>query len=362
MSWIYNGTSEKDLGAHSFQYRIDLFNIERYLNTTSGSTDALLVRYDPVCQNYPYNMLEDNHWWAYGNRPAVALHYFGSQGGGPDDPSGIHELRRSKLNGFDYSGYAFDPVNKIFLNETMTWNSAESIILQRLEDRCNKEVTFDSSSFQAEQENTASNKKDSAMFVKSGYGKIIFSYPILRTMLKERSHDVTIDNSLQSVHFGGKEISNVTEYDYVYPRVKFHTSVKVIVTDSEGQRNQIPVSIVMSPQFEKGSEYTQDYVCKKIFHDTQDVGFSDITLDDMYEKDVNQKNGTGYVNLKSSLTSTWFPNYTETFFSNSNHTFGNNSAFESPYEDELDIPLNFGFGALSPYDIEITDDCQVSYL
>jgi len=352
---IYNGTSEKDLGAHSFQYRVDLFNIGRYLNTTSGSTDALLVRYDPVYENYPYNMLEDNHWWAYGNRPAVALHYYGSHGGGPDDSAGIHDLRRSKINGFDYTGYAFDPVNKVFLNEIMTWNSAESI-LQRLEDRCNKEVNFDPASFEVE-ENT-NNEKDSAMFVKSGYGKIIFSYPILHTILKERFHDVTIDNSLQSVHFGGNEISNVTDYHYIYPRVKFHTSVKVIATDSEGQRNQIPVSIVMNPQFDKGAEYTQDYMCKKIFHDTQDDGFSDIILDDMYGKDVNQKNGTGHVNLKASLTSTWFPNYTETFFSNSNYTFGNNSAFESLYKNELDIPLNFGFGALSPYDIEITADTK----
>ena len=353
---IYNGTSENDLGTHSFQYRIDLFNIGRYLNTTSGSTDALVVKYEPVYQNYPYNMLDYIHWWAYGNRPAVAIHYFGSNGGGPDDSPGIHELRRSKLNGFDYSGYAFDPVNKVFLNETMSWNSAESIMLQRLsfEDRCNQEVNFDSSSFQAEKENTASNRQDSAMFVKSGYGKIIFSYPILRTMLKERFHDVTIDNSLQSIHFGGNKISNVTDYNYIYPRVKFHTSVKVIATDSEGQRNQIPISIVMSPQFEKGAQYTQDYVCKKIFHDTKDVGFSDIVLDDMYGKDVNKKDGTGHVNLKASLTSTWFPNYTETFFANSNYTFENNSALQSLYENELDIPLNFGFGALSPYDITIT--------
>ena len=227
---IYNGTSEKDLGTHFFQYKIDLFNIGRYLNTTSGSTDALIVKYEPVYQNYPYNMLEDDHWWAYGNRPAVALDYFGSNGGGPDDSPGIHELRRSKLNGFDYSGYAFDPVDKVFLNETMRLNSAESITLQRLslEDRCNKKVNFDSSSFQAEQENTTSNKQDSAMFVKSGYGKIIFSYPILRTMLKERFQDVTIDNSLQSIHFGGNEISNITDYHYIYPRVKFHTSVKAI--------------------------------------------------------------------------------------------------------------------------------------
>jgi hypothetical protein len=348
---IYNGTSERDLGAHSFQYRVDLFNIGRYLNTTSGSTDALVVKYEPVYQNYAYNMLKDNHWWAYGNRHGVALHYYGSNGGGLDDSAGIHELRRSKLNGFDYSGFAFDPVYKVPLNETMTWDSAEPIILQRLEDSCNK-VNFDSTSFVAEDDNT-NNEKDSAMFVKAGYGKIIFSYPILRTMLKERFHDVTINNSLQSIHFGGREISNVTDYDYIYPRVKFHTSVKVIAINSDGQRNQIPVSITINPQFEKGAEYTQDYICKKIVHDTQDNGFSDIVLDDMYAKE-NKKDGIGYVNLKASLTSTWFPNYTGSFFVNSNYTFENNSTLDGLYENELDIPLNFGFGALSPYDITIT--------
>jgi hypothetical protein len=355
---IYNGTLERDLGAHLFQYKIDLFNIGRYLNTTTGSTDALIVRYDPVYQNYAYNMLKDDHWWAYGNRPAVALHYYGSNGGGPDDSPGIHELRRSKLNGFDYSGYAFDPVNKVFLNEIMAWNSAEQIMLQSIpfDYRCNKEVNFDPFAFEVEGDDTT-NEKDSAMFVKSGYGKVIFSYPILGTILKERFHDVTVDNTLQSIHFGGREISNVTDYHYVYPRVKFHTSVKVIAYDPEGQRNQIPISIEMIPQFEKGAEYTQDYMCKKIFYDTQDDGFSDIILDDMYGKDVNKKNGTGYVNLKASLTSTWFPNYTGAFFENI--SLGNNSAFDQTrYKNELDIPLNFGFGALSPYDITITADTK----
>lgn len=348
---IYNGTSQKDLGYHSFRYKVDLFNIGRHLNTTSGSTGALIVRYDPVYGSYPYNMLEDNHWWAYGNRPAVALHYFGSLGGGPNDSAGIHELRRSKINSFEYTGYAFDPINKVFLNETMTWNDAEPIILS-LQKKCNKTV-FDPTSFETEN-NTG--VKDSAMFVKSGYGKIIFNYPILRTLLKERFHEVTIENTLQSVNFGGSKITNTTDYEYIYPRVKFHTSVKVLAVDSQGELINIPLSIVMTPQFGKGAVYTQDYLCKKIFYDTQDKGFSDIVIDDMYVKDANKKNGTGYVNLKASLTSTWFPNYTGAFFASSNYTF--NDTRQNPYKTVLDIPINFGFGALSPYNITITADSK----
>ncbi|HWP52424.1 MAG TPA: hypothetical protein VNK07_00020, partial [Candidatus Binatia bacterium] len=49
-------------------------------------------------------------------------------------------------------------------------------------------------------------------------------------------------------------------------------------------------------------------------------------------------------------------NYTQW---NSAYLSGNNSGFDqSLYKNELDIPLNFGLGALSPYDITITADAK----
>ena len=260
----------------------------------------------------------------------MALHYLGSEGGGPDDTLGVHKYRRSKINGFAYRGYAYDPIKRIDLNQTLSWSSAEPVWPQD-SDRCSTDRNPDPVFVSA---------GSSAMFVREGYGKIYFSYPILRTILKERFHDVTVNNTLQSIHFGGEDTTNVTSYHYVYPRVKFHTSIRVIALNSEGSVDSVPLSLTMTPQFERGAKSIYDYLCQKVFYDTGDRGLAHIVVGDMYEE-TNQKNATGVLNLKASLTSTWFPDYARTFFASGN------------LSDYLDIPLNFGFGALSPYDITI---------
>ncbi len=314
-STLYNATGSKDYGRHTFIYKVELFNIHRYLNATSNSTDALVVKYEPVYTNYPYSMLIDDNAWAYGNRLAVALHYFGSRGGEKDDTGGMHELRRSKVNGYQYSGYAFNPVWPVVLHERLKWLGA---------------VSVDSNSLLTDSKNSTS------MFVKSGYGKILFAYPIEHFMLKTRFENATLDAALQSVVFGGFNVKNTTEFRYVYPAVKFNTRVSVAAYHSDGRINNIPLSIDMIPQFEHGATYLHDYLNSKVIHDTGDRKFAEIVLSDMYGRG-NSIAGNGFIKLKARFTSLLIPD-----------------SAKLVWGDKMNIPLNLALDALSPYMVKIS--------
>ena len=311
---LHNATAAEDYGLHTFRYSVELFNIYRYLNATNNSTNALVVKYDPVYANYPYNMLIDDDEWAYGNRLAVALHYFGSRGGEKDDTGGIHQLRRSKINGYQYSGYAFNPIWPVTLQERLKWLSA---------------VSIDDNSLLTD------SKNSTAMFVRSGYGKVLFAYPIKHFMLKTRFENATIDVALQSVVFGGYNVKNVTEFNHVYPAVKFNTRVNVAAYHSDGSINMIPLSIEMIPQFEHGATYLHDYLHAKVMHDTGDEKFADMVLSDMYEKGSSIA-GNGFIKLKVRFTSLLIPD-----------------SAQLVWGDKMNIPLNLALDALSPYIIKI---------
>jgi hypothetical protein len=179
-------------------------------------------------------------------------------------------------------------------------------------------------------------KPGTAMFVKSGYGKILFDWPILGTMLQKRYTNATIDNTLQSSSFAGFGIKNLTKYQYVYPNVKFNNPVKILTYRSDGSIADYAISVKMVPDISRGAQYTQDYVCKKITHDDYKKGIANIVVGDMYDR-KNEGNGTGILNLRTQITSTWFPPF-----------------YKILVDDPLDLHINEGFAALSPFEITIT--------
>ncbi len=324
---LMNATTNNEIKKHRIHYTLELLNLGRPIHKQENTTNVLVVQYGPAYDNYPYLVLKDGHAYSWGNRPAVALYYHGSYGGGQDDLLGIHEKRRSKINSFDYRGYAYDPIVKRPLDESLVWTESSDVVPPK-KTMCTG-IDTDSGSFEG-------GKKNTAMFVKKGYGKIVFGYPILHTMLAKRFVNATIDNTLQSSDFAGNEIKNLTTYKYQYPDVKFGNPVKVLTYGSDGKRTDLPVSVTMSPDKERGAQYTHDYVCNKVLRDTKRGGFAEIVVNDMYDK-TNQQNGTGYATLKSKLTSTWFP--------------GPYLAFAP---DVMNLELSVGYGAPSPYEITMT--------
>lgn len=325
-STIYNSTQD-DIGKHLLTYKIELFNLGRLVHKDENKTQPLVVVYDPVYEKYPYLVLKDEYWWSWGNRQGIALEYKGSNGGGPDDPLNLYENRRSKINRYDASGFALNPIELRKLNQTFSWNSARTIDINQTK-QCYA-VVMDATAFEAKKEGTA-------MFVKSGYGKISFDWPVVWTMLQKRYVNATIDNTLQSASFAGFEIKNLTQYHYVYPNVKFNNPVKILTYHSDGSVTDYKISVTMVPDISRGAEYAQDYVCKKIIHDNHKKEIANIVVDDMYGR-KNEGNGTGILHLKTLLTSTWFPPF-----------------YNMLVGDPLDLHINEGYAALSPFEIIIS--------
>lgn len=320
---LLNATQPAQIKKQTITYKIQMFNLGKLIHTAENKTSFLVVRYDPKFTNYPYLVLKDGNSFSWANRHAVALNYMGSLGGGQDDTPQLHQNRRSKINSYDYIGYAFDPIRKIILPHTQSWSKSEPISIS---DGCTNKTN--SKSLLA--------GVNSAIFIKAGYGKIIFHYPILHTMLSKRYINATIQNTLQSENFAGYTTKNLTTYTYQYPDQKFNNPIKILTYNSKGQRTSLPLYVELIPDFTRGANYTHDYVCRKVTRDTGDAGFADIVVSDMYEKQ-NQKNGTGYLNLKSNLTSTWFAEF-----------------YRILGPDMMKLDINTGYGAPSPYQIEIT--------
>ncbi|MEM3065241.1 MAG: hypothetical protein QW177_07705 [Candidatus Nitrosotenuis sp.] len=318
---LLNATKQGELGRHHVLYVVELSNLGKPIHKQQADTQVLIVRYEPKYGNYPYLVLKDGHAFSWGNRAAVALQYLGSEGGGKDDAAGIHEKRRSKINSYKYAGYAFDPIVKTSLGHKLSWGSSG--------------YASKSDCFGADSDSIRSGKTDSALFVKKGFGKIEFIYPILHTMLSKRYSNATLENTLQSSSFAGFETKNLTSYKYQYPDIKFGNPVKILSYNSDGSRTNLPIRVSMVPDAAKGADYTHNYVCNKVFHDTNSKEFAAIVVGDMYDKE-NQQSGIGYVNLDSKLTSTWFPPF-----------------YNILAEDIYDLELNVGYGAPSPYKIDI---------
>jgi hypothetical protein len=92
----------------------------------------------------------------------------------------------------------------------------------------------------------------------------------------------------------------------------------------------------MVPDPTKNTQYAQNYTCQKILHDTKRNEFSNIVVDDMYDG-KNEINGTGFLDMKINLTSLWFPQF-----------------YSVLSDDLLNLPIQDGYKALSPYQITIT--------
>lgn len=313
--------SSHDIKKHYFAYKTTLYNLGMKIGESQlTNTDALVVQYNPIYNaSYGYTVLKDNQW--FGNRPAVAIHYLGSQGGGIDDSGHvIHESRRSKINSFSYNSFAYKMLTIIPLTEPLTWSESHP-------------ANFTDENFTYHDASLQPGKKE-AMFVKSGYGSIIFNHPILFTILKTHYDNSTILNTLQSSNFAGVERLDLSNYYFGYPHTRFSTDVIVIALHSDGSINHIPLSLKMIPDHLENATYEQDFIRTKVIHDRNRV-FAGIVLHDMYGKD-NLANGTGIINLQAHLTSMILPHVFQIFVQN-----------------PLDLPLNLVYEQPSPYNMTI---------
>lgn len=328
---LYNATTPEDYGNQVFDYQTKLYNIGKEFigNSASNSANALVVKYQPRYDVYPYLILRDGDQWSYGKRIAIATHYLGSEGGEKDDAAGLHEFRRSKINNFTYKAYAFNvTTDKVDITgvdgSNLEWKESESPDDKVLE-------------------NTLTGRH--ATFVKAGYGKFVFSYPIKDYITSTRLENVTVDSVFQSRFFAGSDTTQLFVMNYTYPAVKFGNAITVRPVDSEGDLNSMPLQIQLVPAIDEGAIYLHDYLRDKIIYDTGDARFADIVLDDAYGRANDASSTSGELTLNTNMTSLYILDLTTTI-----------------WPDKMEVPLHYALAGPTPYVITIEANGKIKTL
>ncbi len=352
---MYNATGTSDLGRNFFSYDTDVFNAGILLDSDSDKTDALAVRYKPEYSQYPYPLLSDDHRTSYEDRAAVALHYFGSHGGGPDDDAGIHEDRRSKINDFLYAGAGFDPWNLVLFNETLAWSEARDVGILKEHDAVSKFA--DVAKTQNPSVTPCETFEETAMLVKAGYCKVYFEYPILDTVhgsTGPRYENATLFNTLVSRNFAGQVLTYLSHYEYRFAESFFNSNLHVRSVGNNGTVNPVAITVDVMPYSQMQS--IQEYTREKVGHDSDDPGLAKIISQDVYPVKYSES-GTGSLDVKLRRTASNF----EVYQTNGNQSLANldivslsSLYFENSQNARLDVPLDVGYGALSPVTIQVT--------
>ncbi|WP_316505578.1 hypothetical protein [Nitrosopumilus sp.] len=396
---VFNATSLDDIGEHEIIYIARLYNIVPQIDEYTQSIEELVVEYFPIYESYVYPVLRDDQRLAFDDRIGYSLHYFGNEStdANPDDVIGVHEDRRSKINDYFYSTWGADPWEFDFIDGTvgksdfsddvqLTWDEAHDVGIISNEVPVGKSVEIAGELIPTEFPEMVPyevGEHGTANFLKSGYGKVNFSYDgILDVVLDQekkipRYENATVFNTLESAFFAGHEVSFLTNDEHMYPESFFHNTIRVTAVNSDGEQDDsVNISINVIPREEdtEGTLSLNQYVHDKIIFDTDDDGFAQIIagLDmdgndivvvndhEIYPLDDLAINGNGFVSLeKTRRVLSSFTQYDtildQTFDSNEVTDISDKYLLDT--EDALlPIPLTTGLDALSPYDLEITGD------
>jgi len=369
---VYNTVSYDELGEHQFHYTINVYNLDQILNTSKNSIDALVVEYLPKYDTFSYSVLKDDEKSAYEDRMGIAAHYFGSMSEGTNnDVAGLHEDRRSKINYHYYFGIGFDPWDPAILNNTLSWNHASDVGIIHNKSPVTKQSDFNDDGVNmipSAKENKLlipfeSQTNNTAMFLKSGYGKIFFVYENLTSTLFDlekripKYENATVFTALGSADFAGKKTTYLAFEQYQYPESSFQTTASIISVSSTGEQTPLDITFDVVPQFDIGAVLFSDYVYDKVFYDSGDDGFSQIINDDLYPMNTHESTSDGQITTKIRRISSLFEQY-----QNNNSTDFTNLSIEDISEKylkesqqaRLNIPLHVGMYALSPITLEMT--------
>ncbi|MDI1494866.1 MAG: hypothetical protein K8823_172 [Cenarchaeum symbiont of Oopsacas minuta] len=323
---IYNATDQHMLGSHDILHKVKLQSVSgEDIAVKDSKITVLAVTYKPVFKTYPYLVLSDKKSASWDNRHGVAMFYSGSNGSGPDDELIVHSDRRSKINNFSSIITAIKVDNIVPVNTKMIWSEAYGANHKDL-GYCTK-TQFDLNVLESRSPKTA-------MFVRSGYGSLIFDLPISNIMKDPLYSHALVNANIISNNFAGNYTKEIFNYEYTYPDILFGNNISLVTINSNGQiLEDVPVSIDVMPNFGmNGVSYTHDYVCDKVEFDTGLREIGNILVNDMYPKKA-QADAFGKVILYLPRISTWNAPYLDDFFS---------------------MPINEGYNAPSPYIIHLS--------
>lgn len=384
---IHNATvPPRDLGLHDFVYNVTAYNNDVVLDQDIRTITGLVVAYKPKYVVYPYSLLSDDHRTSYENRAAVALHYFGSYGGGAkyDDDDTLHEDRRSKINDFSYVGIGFDPWRPVVFNNTLHWSESippeTTLVKQQQQQQHNHFVTQTKDFANITISHTAypdvtpcisTPNTNTLTLVRAGYCKIYFDYDnILDTV-----HDITgpqfenatLFNTLISAKFAGFDTAYLSHYVYRFPEPFFHTILRVVLIGYDNNANLLgpmTVHITANKQDDNSTLSLSQYIHEKVMYDSSDMGFADMISGDLYDTTYNTSD-TKTVDILLRRVASKFETYQNNAYDTTLPTVPNNhndtidiiklsgTYLQNPQDTRLNIPLDVGLGALSPTLVDI---------
>ena len=345
---IYNATSDEFLGTNTFDYSMNVYNMNRQINSLSANTEALVVKYDPQYTNYPYPRIADDQRYSFDDRQAAALHYFGSNGGGPDDIPGTHQERRSLINDFYQIGFMFDPWYPVKTNQTFAWSGANnSGIIPEV-------MTMNLDIILAKEENSSiipfETYGNDAMFVKSGYGKVFFDYPLSSVIFDSKTgapkyENVTSYVTLKSSDFAGDKVTYLTFWEFMVPESSFVTDFIIKTINQNGTITNNPIHVIAAPQLENGAVYLTEYLDEKITHDSKDQGLAKVIVDDTYPMTFDHS-AIGIINEKLRRTASQFQQFENISYETNSEKDGifqlSEDYLKESKELRLQIPLEIG--------------------
>ena len=354
---IYNATLS-DLGYRHFTYHTAVSNAGLVIADNANTTGVLVPDYDPVYAEYPYPLLSDDKRTSYENRAAVALHYFGSFGGGPDDVPAPHEDRRSKVNGFHHAGYGLDPWDPVLFRDALSWSEAEPVTLEAQHREVQESRHPDAVPTSHNGTVPCETDPGTVMLVRAGYCRIYFDYPILGTVvgpLGPAYENATLFNTLVSDGFGGRDTTFLSHYEYRFPEALFHAGLRVISSGPNGTVNPVPLRVDVYPAPDILAQPLAGYLLEKVVHDTGDPGFGEIVSNSTYPGEYSES-GIGEVEIKLRRVSSKFEAYGDGARDLSGLDIKELSRLylANSKPARLAVPLDVGLGALSPVSVNVT--------
>ena len=351
---IFNATGDYLLGLNDITYLVSATNAGLEIASASGTLRPLTVAYGPVYVEYPYPLLADDMRTSYEDRAAVALHYFGSRGTGPDDEDVLHEDRRSKINGHYYAGFGMDPWRPVTFWDPLAWSEAVPVPPRGHHRGVQESQHPDAAITGHPGVVPCAVDPDTAMIRRAGYCKIYFEYDILDTVVGPSGpiyENATLFNTLLSKGFAGRETWFVSHYQYRFPEPLLHTVLHVTSLGRNGTIHPVEIHANVSA----AGPLLSSYMHEKVLYDTDDPGLAGIISGDVHPEEYSAS-GTGELSVKLRRISAKFETYQDAGqnlrgldITDLAHLYIANSK-----SARLDVPLDVGLGSLSPLSVNVT--------
>ncbi|MCE2499035.1 MAG: hypothetical protein J4F28_08665 [Nitrosopumilaceae archaeon] len=342
-------------GTYVFEYNMTAYNLGKMVANATNSTAAEVVPYEPSYETaYSYPVLADAREYAFDDRHGIAMRY-----GGSWQEDVLHPMRRSFINGWDGTGGGHDPY---------TYN------------HFGQDHVFDAGRNSSPGHTALEHVQDTqtAMFVQSGHGTVLFEWPVSGWVFSTHNQtatgepgavaaaaaaakaavneNVTSHLQIYSRDFAGKD-TLLYETTMRYPEMPFAKRVMIQSIDHSGAiQTADNITLRVTPYAELGAEYLTDYILDKITWDTDDPIVAQIVVNDTHSMVQEWHASGGMINAAILRTSIHFDEIAlqnGTGLPFSGRLVDLHELTEHPETFRLTAPYDLGLSVLAPTSLHI---------